>query len=150
MRGHEEIVALNNKIAHRSCRQIQSQRFPVRAVVERNINAFFGSGEEETFAFRIFANCIYDLPGRYSAHDLFPRFAAVVRRKNVGLQIVHPQSVDRCVSSVRIEMSSFDQRDLLPRGNARRSHVAPGFTAVAREMNQTVVGATPDAVRVEW
>ena len=72
-----------------------------------------------------------------------------MRRKNVRPQIVHSQRIDRCVSSVRVEMSGFDQRNLLPRGNARRSHVAPGFTAVGCKMNQTVVGPTPDPVRVE-
>src|SRR6187399_726059 len=87
MRGHHEIVVLHNEIAHRARRQIESQRFPIRTVIERDVNAFFRSSEEESFAFRIFANCVYDLPGWYSGHDFRPRFAAVVRRKNVRPQI---------------------------------------------------------------
>jgi hypothetical protein len=149
MGRHDEIVVLDDQIPHRTRRQIQSQRFPVGAVVERHINAFFRSGEEQTFAFRIFANCVYDLPGGYSVHDLSPRFAAVVRRKNVRPQIVDPQRVDRCVSSVRVEMSGFDQRNLVPRGNMRWRHIAPGFTAIGCEMNQTVIGAAPDPVCFE-
>ena len=73
-----------------------------------------------------------------------------MRRENVWPQIVHPQRVDRRVSSVRIEMSGFDQGNLLPRGNVRWRHVGPGLSAVGRETNQTVVGAAPDPVRVDW
>ena len=149
MRCNHEIIVLNNEIADRSRRQIQSQRFPIRAVIKRDVNAFFSSGEEQTFAFRIFADCVYDLPRWYSVHDFSPRLAAVVRCKNVRPQVIDAQRVDRCVSSVRVEMSGFDQRNLLPCGNARRRHIAPGFSAVAREMHQTVVGSAPDSVRVE-
>src|SRR5436189_6461020 len=39
MRRHNEIVILNNKIAHGTSRQIQSQRLPVGAVIERDVNA---------------------------------------------------------------------------------------------------------------
>ncbi len=91
MRSHDEIVVLNNQIAHRSRRQIQSQRLPIRAVIERHINAFFGCR-------RTGALCVPDLrelrlrfdPSRDPVHDFRPRFAAVVRRKNVRAQIVDP------------------------------------------------------------
>ena len=149
MRRHDEIVVLNNKIAHGTRWQIQSQRFPVRAVIERDVNACFGSGEQEPFPVRIFANCVDDLAGRYALCDLRPRFAAIVRSKNVGPQIVDPHRVYCCVSGVRIEMSGFDQRNFLPRRNAWRRHVGPGFSGIGREMNQTIVGPAPDPVRVE-
>src|SRR5438046_10617230 len=125
MRRHDEIVVLNNKIAHRTRWQIQSQRFPTRAVIERDINAFFRPGEQETFPLRIFANRVDDLTGRYSVRDLRPRFAAVVRRKNVWPQIVYSYRVDCRVSGVGIEISSFDQRDLLPGRNRWRHYVGP-------------------------
>src|SRR5262249_53263677 len=112
-------------------------------------NAFFGSGEQKVFLFRIFANCVNDLAGRYSVRNLRPRFAAVVRRKNVRSQIVDPYGVDRRVSGGRIEMSGFNQRNLLPRRNTYRRHVGPGFSAIGGEMNQTVVSPAPDPVRVE-
>src|SRR5262245_60347514 len=121
----------------------------MRAVIERDVNAFFSSREQERFTFWIFANCIYDLPRRYSLHDLSPRFAAVVRREDVWTQIVDPQRVNCRISGVRVEMSSFNERNLLPRGSVRRRHIAPGFSTIGCEMNQTVVGAAPDPVRVE-
>src|SRR5438132_9521091 len=135
MRRHDEIVVLNNKIAHGTRWQIQSQRLPVRAVIERDINAFFGSGEQETFPFRIFANCVDDLAGRYSVRNLRPRFAGVVRRKNARPQIIDPQRVDRRLSRVGSAMSGFDQRNLLPRRNTCWRYVGPGFSAIAREMD---------------
>src|SRR5436305_668108 len=107
MRRHYEIVALNKKIAHGTRWQIQSQRFPVRAVIERDVNAFFRSGEQETFPFQIFANRVDDLTRRYAVGDLRPCFATVVGSKNVRPQIVDSYRVDRSVSGVRIEMSGF-------------------------------------------
>ena len=149
MRGHDEIVTLNNQIAHRSRRQIQSQGLPICAVIERDVNAFFSSGEQQSFAFRIFANCVHDLPGWYSVHDFCPHFAAVVRGKNVRPQIIHAQCVNRYVSGVRIEMSGLNQRNLLPCGNVRRRHIGPRFSAVSCEMYQTVVSSAPDPLRIE-
>ena len=45
--GDDEIVAVNGQIAHRGDRQVELQRLPVVAVVERNVNAEFGAGEEQ-------------------------------------------------------------------------------------------------------
>ncbi len=56
MGGNDQVVVVNPQIAHRSMRQIQLQRLPVIAVVERRPNAIFAAGEEQSLAYRIFAH----------------------------------------------------------------------------------------------
>ena len=52
----DEIVVVNREIAHGGVRQIELQRLPMVAVVERNPNGIFGSGEQQSFADGIFAD----------------------------------------------------------------------------------------------
>src|SRR5947208_16953967 len=110
MRRDDEIVVLNNKIAYGTRRQIQSQRLPVGAVIERDVNASFCSGEQHAFLFRICANRVDDLAGRYSVRKLCPRFSAVLCRKNVRPTMGDPDWVYRCVSGGGIEMRGLHQR----------------------------------------
>ena len=63
MRSNHQIIAMDREIANRSDRQIQLQGLPVIAVIERNVNSEFGSGEEQPFALRIFANCAQESRG---------------------------------------------------------------------------------------
>ena len=88
VRRYDEIVILNDEIAHRGRRQIQPQRLPVCAVIERDIHALFRSREKQPFALGIFADGVHRLAGRDFVHNFCPRFAAVLRSKNVRLQIV--------------------------------------------------------------
>ncbi len=41
MRGHHQIVAVNDEVVHWSCRQVELQRLPVRAIVKGNPSARF-------------------------------------------------------------------------------------------------------------
>ena len=54
----DEIVILDDEIANGSGRQIQSERFPIVAVVEGDVNALFRSGEKQALLPGIFANGI--------------------------------------------------------------------------------------------
>ncbi len=40
----DKVVAFDDEIMHRSCRQVQLQRTPVRSFVERHINTVFRPG----------------------------------------------------------------------------------------------------------
>src|SRR5579875_4144759 len=57
--------------------------------------------------------------------------------------------VNRCVSRRGIEMGGFDQADFAPFCKALRGDVFPGFSAVARELDQSVIGADPDFTRAQ-
>ena len=149
VRRHDEIIILNDEIAHRGRRQIQPQRLPLRAVIERHINALFRSREKQSFALGIFAHGVHRLARRDSVHNFCPRFAVVLRSENVRPQIVESQRVHCGVSGVRIEMSRFNQRNFLPGRDTWRRYAAPGFSAVGGQMNQPIIGSTPDAVHVE-
>ena len=56
MSRHDEVVIFHHQIVDRRGRQIHLQRLPMRAVIERNINAELGAGVEQAAAFRIFAH----------------------------------------------------------------------------------------------
>ena len=56
VRGDYEIVVLNDEVVHRRGRQIQFERTPVGAVVERNVDAALGARVEQSALLWIFAD----------------------------------------------------------------------------------------------
>src|SRR5258708_4487451 len=53
-------------------------------------------------------------------------------------------AVHRGVSSGGIKVRSLDVSDFAPRSNFRRRNIGPTFSFVLRDVNQSVVGASPD------
>src|ERR1044071_7559522 len=56
LRRGDEIVVAHGEIGDRHDRQIELQRLPVRAVVERDVHPALGAGEEESLAFFVGAD----------------------------------------------------------------------------------------------
>jgi len=54
-RDHKVIV-LNNQIMNWRDRKIEFQCIPIRAIIDREVHAKFGSGKQEPFPDWIFAN----------------------------------------------------------------------------------------------
>ena len=52
VRRREQVAVLNQQIVHRNDRQVQSQRLPVTAVVERNVDAGLGARVEQPATLR--------------------------------------------------------------------------------------------------
>src|SRR6185437_15261850 len=124
------------------------QRLPVIAVVEGDIDGGFGSGVEQTLANGVFAHRVdWSIVGK-SGIDLLPRLSTVVGTVDVRVQIVEPETIHCRIDRLVIEVRRIELRDLAPRCDAGRRHVAPRLSAIARYLNQAVVGTDPDDVRV--
>src|SRR6267143_55207 len=104
---------MNHEVTDRSSRKVEAEGLPVVAVVERNVDGLFRTGEQQSFALRIFADGVDGLVFRDSVHDLLPGLASVVGPVNMRMQIVKPEPVDRCVNSAGIEVRSVQLDDLL-------------------------------------
>ena len=144
MRSDIQIVAVHHDVADRSHRHIILQRLPLVAVVERDIHAEFGAGEQQPFDLGILLHRV-DVGAHGDARDhVPPRLSAVVRAVDIGLVIGQTMAVHRRIRGLRIEVAGFDLRHLAPRGHRRRSHIVPGLAVVARHVDQAVVGAHPD------
>src|SRR6266581_786509 len=102
MSADDNVVLVDDQIADRGRGQIQSQRLPVVAVIERKINRALGAREEQAFAFGIFAHRIDWLVIRNSVYDLLPRFATVVRTINIWVQVVEPEEIGRASCRERV------------------------------------------------
>ena len=121
-----EIVAVDLEVAHRRHRQIELQRLPVVAVVERDERAALGAGEQQPAAHR-------DLPSRRARRRrrgrplviFCQRLAHVARAIDVRLEVLQLVSVDARVRGVRVEVRRLDRRHAAPRRERRRRHVLP-------------------------
>src|SRR5262249_35872521 len=130
-------------------RQVEAERLPVVAVVEGDVDGALGSGEEQTLALGIFTDGVDVLVVWNAGDDFGPGLAAVAGAKNVRTQIVEAKRINRRVGCIRVGVAGFEDRDLLPRGQRRRSDIVPVRAAVGGEPDESVVGSGPDAVDVE-
>src|SRR6185312_16301178 len=80
--------------------------------------------------------------------DFLPRLSAIVCAVDVRMEVIEPETIDCGVHCLIIEVRRIELRDLAPWRDAGRCHVAPRLSAVACYVNQAVVGADPDDVRV--
>ena len=114
-----QIVAMNDKIAHRSHGEIELERLPLFAIVERNEYADLGAGEKQALAFRIFANGVDDSASRQAVDDFIPGLATIVRAQDVRLQVVKADAVDGRVGRGGVKPRGLDERNLAPRRKLR-------------------------------
>ena len=149
VRGRDQVVVLDDDIAHRARRHIQTERLPVIAVVKRDEDLLFRAREKQALAHRVLADGIHRRPPGDPVHDLGPRFSAVVRPEDVRPHVVDPDGVDGRVSRLRVEPSGVHHRDLGPWDELRRRHVRPVLAAVRGCVDQAVIGPDPDAVDVD-
>ena len=140
--------AVHHQIADRRRRHVQAQRLPIVAVVEGDEDGEFGAGEEQAFADRVFADGVDGSIGQ-AVDDLLPGGAAIVGAIDVGLEIVQAEAIDGGVDGVVVEVRGVELRHLAPGRHGGRRDVLPGLAAVAREVDQAIVGAGPDDVDVE-
>ena len=60
MSGDHEIVVLDHEVVYRGGRQIQFERPPIHAIVERNVDAVLGSRVEQSALLRVFPDGTYE------------------------------------------------------------------------------------------
>ena len=118
VRADDQVVVLDDEIAHRRRRHVQPQRLPVVAIVERHVDLRLGSGEEQPLALRILAHDADRRAAGNAVDDLLPRLAAVVRAVDVRVHVVEPQRVHRRIRRERIEAAGIDREHLHERRSA--------------------------------
>ena len=107
VRRHHKIVAVNHEIANRTDWQIQLQGLPMIAVVERCIESQLGSGEQQPFRLRVFANRSQESrSGNALVHSL-PSRSIVAGAINVGCLILNTTAIYGCISFCRIKVRGF-------------------------------------------
>ena len=143
VRAHYQVVVVHHQIADRSGRHVQAQRLPIVAIVEADEDGQFGGGEQQALAHRVFADRIDRAVGQ-AAHRLCPRGAAIVGAIDVRLQVVQAKAIDSGVRRVVVEVRSVELRHLTPGSHGLRGDVFPRLAAIAREVDQAIVGARPE------
>ena len=137
---------MHDEIADRRARQVQRQRPPVVAVVERHVDLALGAGEQQPARLRILAHDVDGRVGREAARDQRPALAAVARPVDQGRQIVDAEARHREVGGRRAEMRRVNLGDLAPRGQRLRRDVGPRRAAVPRDVHRAVVRSGPDGI----
>ena len=111
VRGDDQVVVPLVEITDRGHRQVELQRLPVVAVVERDVDAELGAGEEQPRADLVLANRVHVGAVRDPAVDLLPAPAAVLRAVDVRVEVVELVGVDGRVRLVWIRARRLDHRD---------------------------------------
>src|SRR5579872_4930940 len=106
---------MDDEVANRRGGQIQLQRLPLAAVVERYKHSLFRPRVKEAAPRGIFANHVDVTALGNSRGDLLPRKSGVLRFVNVGLDVVEPVAIDRSVGFVLVEVRRVDKSDFAPR-----------------------------------
>jgi hypothetical protein len=99
-----DVIIMQDEIANRAGRHVQSERLPVLAIVEREIDSALSACEQKTFFHRIFTDRVHDFAGRNSGNDLLPCYAAIMRAIDVRIEIVETESIDRGIGCHIVEV----------------------------------------------
>ena len=110
VRRDDQIVVLDRQVAHRRRRQVQLQRLPVVAVVERHEDGELGAREQQSAARRILFDRLHVDARRQTARDRLPRLAAVLRAQRVRLVVGEPMAIDGRVRFVRRAVRTMNPR----------------------------------------
>ena len=140
---NNEIVLLDHQIVDGRDRQIQLERLPVCAVIERNKHAQLGAGVKQAGFFRIFAHGVHISAVRNAVCDRRPGFAQISRFENVWLEIIEFMSIHRDISAAAVARRRINNADRAPRGHLRRD-VGPMLSVISGHLHQTIVRAGPE------
>src|SRR5271165_3742461 len=137
---------MNREVAHGSVWEVELERLPRIAVVERNVHGSFRAGVEQALAPGIFANDIGRRVVGDTAGDLDPSRAEIARAVEVRVEIVEAKTIDRRIGGAGSEVRGFNDGDFAPGLKLGRRDILPVFPAIACELYLAVVGTGPDGV----
>ena len=152
LRRDDQILVVDLDVGDRHVRQVQLERLPVRAVVERDEHPELGAGVEQPFAIGILAHDARRPVGRNAV--------LAVGQPRPGLAVV--VGLDRCTADSRradsdrprstpslcgaATASMYCTRP--PGRQVLRRDVRPRLAVVARHVERAVVRAGPDDARL--
>ena len=148
MRRDRHVARFHPDVVYRRIRQTVLQRLPVVAVVERHVEAVLRAGVEQAAARRILAYHVGVIVGRNAGDDLRPGAAEVVGPEQVRGKVLQQRLLDRHVCRPRIRSRRINLADAAEIRHVLGRDVGPGFSAVARQVHEAVVGPGPDDVDV--
>ena len=141
---------MDQQVVYRYVRHIEIERRPVRAAVDRHMNAAFVAGEEEPRVARMFAQPM-NRRLRQAGDDRAPRLAEVVADVDVRAIVVVVVPVERRVHATggmpRWQHAAH-VRIRRQRGHAGR-HVGPLQPAVSRDVQLPVIAAGVEHSRID-
>ena len=118
------------------------------AVIEREPDGALSARKEQAATLRIFLDRVGGRALLDPADDLGPVRSAVRRAVEMRIQVVQAERVHRGVRSICIKVRCVHDRDFRPRTHGGRRNVLPVLAVIARHLNEPVIGAHPDGVRV--
>src|SRR5262249_39151554 len=111
---YDQVVIVNCQVAHRAGREVQLQRLPLLAIVERYKHSKLRSGEQQPSPSRVFLDRLeidtHRQPVRYS----LPALAAIPRAINVRLIVFKSMPVYRGVRFIHVKVGRLHHRHLAP------------------------------------
>ena len=139
-RGGDEIRAVNCQVGNIGGGQIQLQRLPVIAGIERNIDRVGSAGEQESLAAGIFANRARHARLGQASDDFLPRLSRVARAIKIRMHVAWRvergkravRSKDRRVGGIGIMRRCFDAIDVRMFGKIRGRYIVPGGTVASQ------------------
>ena len=123
VRGQNKLVVFHHQVVNRRSRQVELQRAPVCAVIERNEHTSLGAGIKQPAFLGVFADCTYKRVLWNAAYDSRPALAVVVGLIDVRTQVVILVAVNRQVGSSGIVRRGVDEADTAPFRQILRSDV---------------------------
>ena len=119
------------------------------AVVEGNVDAQLGGGVEQAILLRVLLDGVDVRAVGNPVNDVGPGAAAVVGAIDVGAPVGEAVAIDGGVGGFGVEVAGLNAGDLAPRRHRWRGHIVPMRAVVAGDVDEAVVGAGPDGLRVQ-
>jgi len=144
-RDHQFLLALVElHVGDRRDREIQLERAPVFAVIERKEQTGLRPRHQQALAIRIFAHHAGERIARNPVDDFLPRLAVVRGLVQVRTEIVQLVIGGRHVRRARIVRRGVNRVDADPLRHTRRRNVVPLLAPVARYLHLAIVRPRPD------
>ena len=143
VRRDDQVAPVDRDVAHRAARQVELQRLPAPAVVERHVDADLGAGEQQAPSHRILADRACVCGRRNTRNDFRPRLAVVRRLEQVGREVVLLVAVGGEIGDGGVEVGGLEQTHAGEPAQGLGGDVVPRRAAVARQVDHAVVRSGP-------
>ena len=135
---------VNAHVADARARQVELQRLPPRAVVERHVDAGFRPRVQQSAPNGILPDAPRVGARRDASVDRGPCLTVVRRPPEIRLEVVLLITVGRQIGRARIEMPGLDHGRPRELPEALRRDVRPVRAAIARDVHHPIVTARPE------
>ncbi len=167
LRRDEQVAVLHPHVGDRDDREVELERRPVRAVIERDVHPELGPGVQQPLAVGVLAHharrcAVGNAVG--SGREQRPRRTIVIGLVDKRPEVAKEVARDRVVRRALAVRRRFELRraaavggtlEVIARVVARRAHqtargdVLPCLAVVTGDVERSVVGARPDDARLE-